>query len=337
MQSLNLATLDPDSIANALIAAEQLYQCAKSEFDNATDPQYKKALQERLNDCESMLVQLRERNVNLASRWNDLTDEEKKDISKIIKDLKGAFEGVGRTIATHHNTDFDISPPEPKSTEMTDAMKKALMEEALKYADSQLQSLARGVKEMVVVDEIAPKALNAAEAEQDPIKAAGQDLRVEASHWANEENEIVARVNKIAQKFLDLSLHHKELAERKVNPQAKKEFIQTAQDIVAETIALVKAVQPLMLGCADKRLTKQIQESTEKMITLAQTLKIIVAVKASSPGDKDKGVQLVMNAQNLVQAVKGALRNAISCSLKLKPDADQKLVRFRKVIYAKRQ
>ena len=265
-----------------------------------------------------------------------MTDEEKEGIAKIIKDLKTAFETAGQKIGDHHGTDFNLSPPEPKAAEMTEAMKKALMEEALKYADSQLQSLARGVKEMVVVDEVAPKALNAIEAEQDPIKAAGQDLKVEASHWDNEENEIVARVNKIAQKFLDLSLHHKELAERKVNPQAKKEFIQTAQDIVAETNALVKAVQPLLNGCADKRLTKQMQESTERMLTLAQTLKIIVAVKASSPGDKDKGVQLVMNAQNLVQSVKGALRNAISCSLKLKPDADQKLGRFRKVIYAKR-
>ena len=265
-----------------------------------------------------------------------MNSEEKDELKNVVRELTAAFDSVGRVIANHHGVDFDLSPPEPKSAEMTEAMKKALMEEALKYADSQLQSLARGVKELVVVDDVAPQALNEEEAQQDPIKAAGQDLKVEASHWANEENEIVVRVNKIAQYFLDLSLHHKELAEKRVNPQAKKEFIQTAQSIVAETNLLVKSIQPLILDCADKRLTKQMQESIERMQTLAQTLKIIVAVKASSPGDKDKGVQLVMNAQNLVQAVKTGLRNAISCSLRLNPNSDLKLVRFRKVIYAKR-
>ena len=52
IQSLNLANLDPDSIANALIAAEQLYQSIKAEMDNATDPEYKSALGNELKRCE---------------------------------------------------------------------------------------------------------------------------------------------------------------------------------------------------------------------------------------------------------------------------------------------
>jgi hypothetical protein len=139
-------------------------------------------------------------------------------------------------------------------------------------------------------------------------------------------------VNSIAQKFLDLSKHHHELSHA-LTPASKRSFIQTAQEIAAETVNLVDAIQPLVQHCADRRLVMQIQQTSSRIQTLGQTLKIIAAVKASSPRDRDKAVQLISNGQNLVASVKMVLRDAISCSLRLKKGAPADLFRFRKVIY----
>jgi hypothetical protein len=143
---------------------------------------------------------------------------------------------------------------------------------------------------------------------------------------------VVQIVNSIAQKFLDLSKHHQELS-HSLQPVSKKSFIQTAQDIAADTVNLIAAVQPLVQQCADKRLVLQIQQTSSRIQTLGQTLKILAAVKASSPRDRDKAVQLVSNGQNLVGSVKMILRDAISCSLRLKKGAPSDLFRFRKVVY----
>ena len=132
--------------------------------------------------------------------------------------------------------------------------------------------------------------------------------------------------------FLDLSNYHKALSTN-VNPQSKKDFIKTAQDIMAETAKLIKAVNPLIISCADKRLVLQIQQTTARISTLGQTLKVIAAVKASSPRDTDKQSQLITNGQNLVGSVKMVLRDAISCTLRLRGDAPADLIHFKKQIY----
>lgn len=140
-------------------------------------------------------------------------------------------------------------------------------------------------------------------------------------------------VTNIGQKFLDLSACHKLLSSFNPKPADKKAFIQTAQDIMSETAQLIKAVEPLIRCCADKRLVLQIQQTTARISTLAQTLKVIAAVKASSPRDSDKAVQLITNGQNLVQSVKAVLRDAISCSIRLKKGTEPDVVHFKKQVY----
>ena len=157
-------------------------------------------------------------------------------------------------------------------------------------------------------------------------------MKVEASHWSTDSNPIVTSVTNIGQMFLDLSAYHKELSQH-VNPHSKKNFIETAKSITAETARLIKAVEPLSKACADKRLVQQISQTTDRVSTLAQTLKVIAAVKASSPRDTDKQSQLITNGQNLVASVKMVLRDAISCTLRLKGEAPADLVHFKKQIY----
>ena len=59
MQSLNLANLDPEAIATAQIAAEQLYRYAKLEVENADDAEYKAASQISLQKCNTGLISLK--------------------------------------------------------------------------------------------------------------------------------------------------------------------------------------------------------------------------------------------------------------------------------------
>jgi hypothetical protein len=163
----------------------------------------------------------------------------------------------------------------------------------------------------------------------------GQDLKIEASHWDSHENEIVRIVDLIGQKFFDISGFHHELSIQ-VSPQSKKAFIQTAQEILAEAGNLINAVDPIIQGCADKSLVIQTQATAKSIVTLAQTLKVIVAVKASSPRDADKSLQLISVAKNLTNQVKLILRDCIGCSLRLRNGSLGDSIKFKKVLYTKK-
>eukprot|EP00842_Homolaphlyctis_polyrhiza_P005719 jgi/Hompol1/6148/HPOL_002653-RA len=186
--------------------------------------------------------------------------------------------------------------------------------------DEGLRALRQAVTETVAVDAAAPQLLDETEAAQQPLKAAGQELRVEASYWATEGNPIVAAVESMSRRMLDLAEFHGQLAHGgiKGNTVAKRDFIKAAQLIMLDAANLVAAAQPLVDACADKRLRMQLQGTLTYVTTLAQQLKIVAAVKASSPLDTDKSVQLVSCAQNLMRTVKAGLRDCVACSLRVK-------------------
>ncbi|KAJ3273104.1 hypothetical protein HDV01_004743, partial [Terramyces sp. JEL0728] len=323
------------------LSAMQLLRITEQEMENTEDPNYKQALTTEIAFIKGALPQLISRANDLFQHLDTSSENEKEELSKIVKSIVAGLSTVGNVVREYNNISKDAlqlpavvlyekekpTPVEPEPipasdpNQLTDEQKAQLVKEAEKQQDDQLRSLTSAIKELVIVQEEAPK-------------AAGQELVVEASHWAQQENDIVLIVNKIAQKFLDLSEYHNKLS-RHNDPQAKRSFIQTAQDIMRETDKLEETVKVLITWCADKRLCNQIQNTLARLVTLAQTLKVIAAVKASSPKDTDKAVQLVSCGQNVVQSVKMVLRDAISCSLRLKKDCPSDLVRFRKVIYAK--
>jgi hypothetical protein len=79
---------------------------------------------------------------------------------------------------------------------------KRRLEAAALHEDDALRALTKGVEAMVVSHEEAPVLLSVEEALLDPIKAAGQELKVEASYWASEENPIIEAVLSISQKVI---------------------------------------------------------------------------------------------------------------------------------------
>ncbi len=202
--------------------------------------------------------------------------------------------------------------------------------------DNALRALTNAVSEVVISNEEAPVPLTEAEAKLDPIKALGQVLKVEASFWSSKDNEIVEGVLKISNKFIDLSRHQKTLsASYGKNAESKKAFIQNAQSIMLDSASFVKAVQPLIDDCTDKRLVAHLVATLGRITTLSQQLKILAAVKASSPLDTDKAVQLITASQNLVNSFKQALRECVSCSVRAKKGSRFNLrgINFRKVVY----
>lgn len=162
-------------------------------------------------------------------------------------------------------------------------------------------------------------------------------MKVEAANWSEDENPIIQAVISISQKFLDLSTYHNQLKTSYKDVFAKKAFIQAAQGIMIDTTQFVKAIQPVITACTDKRLRLQIQSSAARLTTLSQQLKIVAAVKASSLGDNDAAVQLISCAQNLVGSIKMALRDCVSCSIRARKESNAEIVgiKFRKVVFAR--
>ncbi|KAJ1344053.1 hypothetical protein BSLG_001193 [Batrachochytrium salamandrivorans] len=203
--------------------------------------------------------------------------------------------------------------------------------------DEALRMLANMVSETVLVDEVAPQMLTEEEAFLDPIKAAGQELKVEASIWATESNPIIEAVDCMSQRMLDLSRYHQMLTHSAHDTGSKRLFIQAAQAIMTDANTLLKVTQNLADACTDRRLRTQLKNTLTHITTLAQQLKIVAAVKASSPSDADKDVQLISCAQNLMKSVKRGLRECVSCSLRVKKSAEgtvnDSIITFRRVIY----
>ncbi|KAI8804389.1 Vinculin/alpha-catenin [Cladochytrium replicatum] len=213
-------------------------------------------------------------------------------------------------------------------------------EERIKREQVQIEEeallLAEQMGQVVVIDGEAPRLLSEEEASSNPIKAAAQEIRVEASTWASEENSIVSFAQQVSDCLEILSQHHAALRQSPKNPIAKSAFIKAATDIANRAISLAREAEPLSKVCTDKRLRASLIGSTDRITTLVQQLKIVAAVKASSPADADRDVQLIACAQNITSSVKMCLRSCEAASLRISPSTAPS-VKFRKVVYRRKQ
>jgi hypothetical protein len=109
---------------------------------------------------------------------------------------------------------------------------------------------------------------------------------------------------------------------------AKTKLIETAKNILAESRKIIQHATPLVNHCKDKVLSKQLSSLLGRIETLSQQLKIVAAVKASNPADRDKGSQLIQCTTNLVIALKACLKSCVSASLRSSHEG----IQFRKLI-----
>ncbi|ORX53308.1 Vinculin/alpha-catenin [Piromyces finnis] len=155
--------------------------------------------------------------------------------------------------------------------------------------------------------------MNKEDAIKNPIRAVACDLKMAASKWNHKDNLIIDKADIIAQKLDELSYYNQVI---RSNPSAKKMLIRTAQDMMNHCTSILNYAKEICETCTDKRLKLQLLNTVERIHTIGQQLKVVVAVKSGSRFDMDGDKQLVTCASNLVEAVKSLLSDSEAACLR---------------------
>jgi len=307
----------------ALAAAKQFLEVAKYEMNNTEDEAYRTELLKQIQDVEKILPILSQ--PYTASTKTDLLSAAKK-----IGNLLGSLNGLMKTKLPASNAVLEPPPPPQKQIVMNEVSAPQEVQENVVSAPAQA-TIIEPEEEEEEQPEVEP--LPQEEASQFPIKAAGRDLKLEAAQWSGSKNDIIAKVNIVAQKMEELSLIHSNLT---TNPIAKKEMIQKALEITQVTNSILKDCRELAELCTDKRLKMQLLNTVDRLNTLSQQLRVVTAVKASNPRDLDTDNQLFSCASNLTETMKRLLRDSeaasVRCNFKTSGTAALAIIKFKKNI-----
>lgn len=323
------------SIAYSRAIAERYVASIKKESENTTDVEYKRELDGEATKASDIVrkffsVSGNAFNATTAQALFAHGDE----LISIIGELKGQFEGLSSVIELNRrNSPFNLppllslEPPEPLEA-ITEAPEEE--EEEEKYKGPTLEQIAEEL-DALIIEESKPELLTEEEAKEAPIKAAGQQLKVEAANWTAQDNKIISSANSISDDFLLLHEAYVALSSDGSSTN-KKRFIEVAKQISVSSQSFVNSIKPLSEVCTDRRLKNQLEQATERLTTLQQQMKILAAVKASSPSDRDKDAQLVACATNLINTTKTLLRDAESASLRVPANSEYSF-KFRKQLF----
>ncbi|RKO92004.1 Vinculin family-domain-containing protein [Blyttiomyces helicus] len=327
------------SAASLLAASQQFLAFAKKEAENTEDAAYRRELEVQIREVETVLPRLlTSARILLSNSDSSSVSHAASDLNSIIGEMARKMGTLGDAIRGYKGTSHDVleyvasvvQPPPPK-------IEKKEVEKTVTpvVAAKKEKELADKMADLVIVEQAAPVPLTEAEAKANPIKAAGQELAVEAATWVATSNPIVQEANTLSATLLALSANHAELTANP-SPATKKAFITTAQSITTTSTALAERARILASACTDRRLRAQLLATVERIISLAQQMKIVAAVKASAPKDRDRDSQLIACAGNIMEAVKACLRECESASLRVRVGEGGGL-RFQRAVYRGKQ
>jgi vinculin len=310
---------------NVVASSKALLEFAEKEIENTGDETYKAEMQKVILEIKEHIPQFVKRISNLATQWNatqSWPEDESFSLDASIADITRAIAAFNNVVRNQHGVKDHIIPVveayEEPIAPVSESWKEEVQEVVAPVVQEPvaLQVLIQEEEtdDVVYIDEDAPALLSEAEALDTPLRAVAQELRVEAAKWDN-QNPIISSVENIGSCFERLSLFHNELKLRPT-PEAKKGFIMAARDIVTHSNELVTPAKVVADGCTDNRMVRNLTGTLDRLSTLAQQLKIVAAVKASSPGDRDQDAQLIHCGQNLMQAIKGCMRECDAVSIK---------------------
>ncbi|KAI8818931.1 Vinculin/alpha-catenin [Fimicolochytrium jonesii] len=236
-----------------------------------------------------------------------------------------------------------------RAQEMTDAMDAVTMRDRAAAYKSSLWRSAASLDVVAEADDESddggdlivnapqPLLLSSEEAAAAPIKAAAQELLVASSHFSAAQNPIITAITHMSASLSSLSTHHTNLR-LSPHPSTKKEFIAAAGQIGVEAANVAKAAGVVVGVCPDKRLRATLLGTLDRVQTLGQQLRIVAAVKASAPGDRDQDRLLIACSNNLMNAVKLSLQDCESASLRVPPHVLEQIgVRFRRQVHRSKQ
>jgi len=310
----------------ALAAAKQFLDVAKYEMNNTEDEAYRMELLKNIQEVEKILP-------ILSKPYNASNKTDLQAAAKKISTLLGSLNGLMKTKLPPCQAITE--PPTPPVIEQRPIVvnQSSVPQPQPVQSNEASTPVEAKIIEPEEEEEEQPEVepLPQEEAKEFPIKAAGRELKLEASQWSGSKNDIIAKVNIVAQKMEELSLIHSKLS---TNPIAKKEMIQKALEITQVTNSILKDCKELAELCTDKRLKNQLLNTVDRLNTLSQQLRVVTAVKASNPKDLDTDNQLFSCASNLTETMKRLLRDSeaasVRCNFKTSGTAALAIVKFKK-------
>ncbi|ORX82343.1 Vinculin/alpha-catenin [Anaeromyces robustus] len=308
----------------ALAAAKQFLEVAKNEMNNTEDEAYRMELLKNIQEVEKVLPILSQ--PYSASNKTDLQSAARK-----LGSILGSLNSIMKTKLPP--APAVLEPPEKPVIQERPIVSNVPAPETVKtnVASTPTQATILEPEEEEEEEQPEVEPLQQEEAKAFPIKAAGRDLKMEAAQWSGSKNDIINKVNIVAQKMEELSLIHSKL---NTNPIAKKEMIQKALEITQVTQSILKDCRELAELCTDKRLKMQLLNTVDRLNTLSQQLRVVTAVKASNPNDLDTDNQLFSCAFNLTETMKRLLRDSeaasVRCNFKTSGTAALAIIKFKK-------
>jgi len=331
-ESDKLSTEEAEELRKeALASAQQFLEVAKYEMNNTEDEAYRMDLLKNIEEVEKVLPLLSQ--PYTAAEKNDLISAARR-----IGGLLGALNGLMKLkLPQSPSVTEPPKPPVIEEKPITIQQSNVPLPEPVKTATAKVEAPAQATiieaepepEEEEPQPEVEP--LSQEESNQFPIKAAGRELKLEAAQWSGDKNEIIKKVNIVAQKMEELSAIHSKLS---TNPIAKKEMIQKALEITQVTNSILKDCKELAELCTDKRLKMQLLNTVDRLNTLSQQLRVVTAVKASNPNDLDTDNQLFSCASNLTETMKRLLRDSeaasVRCNFKTSGTSALAIIKFKK-------
>ncbi|KAI8615609.1 Vinculin family-domain-containing protein [Chytriomyces sp. MP71] len=292
-------------------SAKQLANSTRRICNSTFEPIYKASLEARLFEMEKVMPSYASRVVQIldTKRITDLPE-----LQTSIKEVGTRFGAIEDLMRIRNEAVLNLNNVDSlKESETRELTVEGVSVQILEQAN-----------DSVMVDDVQPRPLPEAEAKADPIQAAAQEIKVEASYWSAKDNPIVDAAAKIAEHLFQLGKHHRNLSSdassttvaTAASAENKKGFINAAKALHTEALKIVAAAKPIAERCSDPQLQRQLHGSLQWIENLAQQLKIVAAVKTSAPLDTDRDAQLVACARNVMTAVRNCIRDSEAGSLR---------------------
>ncbi|KAL9979828.1 hypothetical protein ACROYT_G017545 [Oculina patagonica] len=314
--------------SNIARRAKRVVDVAEAEMENSLDPDYvakMAAAKENLGQCITPLV------IDAKAVATNPTDRiAQRKLRDSTRKLKDAVSGV-RVIVTgpsQAEEEEDFPPPPPDISGLTIASppvqevpppRPPLPQEAAAPPPPRPPLPSNDMQEAQMVLEQPP--------EDNRMAMAAHHLHREALKWEEEGNELIQAAKRMAILFAKMSQFMRE-AEEGQPQRSKKELIALAKEIAAASKEVSRYSSKIAKDCPDKRVSQTLTQTIERIPTISTQLKIVSTVKATMIGaddpkaDMEATETLVGCAENLMAAVRQAVRETEAASVKMRSSAN---------------
>ncbi|KAJ7380305.1 hypothetical protein OS493_011025 [Desmophyllum pertusum] len=291
--------------SNIARRAKRVVDVAEAEMENSKDPEYvakMAAAKDALGQCITPLV------IDAKAVATNPSDRiAQRKLRDSTRKLRDAVSGV-RVIVSVSAKVQEVPPPRPP-----------LPQEPAAPPPPRPPLPSNDMQEAQMVLEQPP--------EDNRMAMAAHHLHREAQKWEEEGNELIQAAKKMAILFAKMSQFMRE-AEEGQPQRSKKELIALAKQIAAASKEVSAYSSKMARDCPDKRVSQTLTQTIERIPTISTQLKIVSTVKATMIGADDPKADMEATetlcgcAENLMSAVRQAVRETEAASVKMRSSAN---------------